>query len=280
MSQCLIDAPAKINSWLEILGRDHAGYHLLETIFITLDLADTLAIERVSSGVKLALEDAPADCPTGPENLVVRAANAWLAASQGDFGVHITLTKRIPSGAGLGGGSSDAAAVLRALQLLSDNPLPPEILHQIAANLGSDVPFFLLGGCAHATGRGEVLTPLEDPDPQPLTLIDSGIHCATPAIFAELTEAERGPRPALGPAQWAERLARGPDQHCYNRLAAPACRLHPGLAECLEWCASTGRPSHLSGSGGVCVVWGHVEVPNWRHWHSWTRPRTRLNGQA
>ena len=144
-----IDAPAKINLWLRILAREASGFHSLESLFCAVDLCDSVRLERVEAGVQLEVEGG---VDTGPpeSNLVVRAARAFLVATgAGDGGVRIHLRKRIPSAAGLGGGSSDAAATLRGLNVLYGDQLGQDAVMQIGVGLGSDVPFFL-GGSAFA----------------------------------------------------------------------------------------------------------------------------------
>ena len=169
MPGLVLPAPAKINLVLEILGRRDDGFHALETVFQTLELADEVAVEvRPGDGIGLVVEGA--DLPAGPENLAWRAAAAYTARHPiGRVAIH--LRKRVPHGAGLGGGSSDAAAVLRALARLDPDPLPATDLAVIALALGSDVPFFLVGGTAHALGRGEELTPLPDAADQVVTIL-------------------------------------------------------------------------------------------------------------
>ncbi|MBI4312125.1 MAG: 4-(cytidine 5'-diphospho)-2-C-methyl-D-erythritol kinase [Chloroflexi bacterium] len=149
-------APAKINLCLEVLGKRPDGYHEIASVLHTLDLADELSF---SPAEMLRLRCSP---PVGPDedNLVVRAARLLQEAAGCDNGAAIALTKRIPVAAGLGGGSSDAAATLRALNGLWGLRLSREALAELASRLGSDAPFFLEGGCALAEGKGERLTPL------------------------------------------------------------------------------------------------------------------------
>lgn len=153
-----LTAPAKINLLLRVLARRADGYHELESLMVPLSLSDRLSLERTGSGIQVR-------CPGHPEldgraNLAHRAASGWLRASGTDIGVNITIHKRIPIQAGLGGGSSDAAAVLRGLQSISDLPISNRELHSLAARLGADVPFFLGQGPALARGIGERLTPV------------------------------------------------------------------------------------------------------------------------
>lgn len=149
-----IQAPAKVNLVLRILGKRADGYHEIETLMAPVSLADELEIEVTSgSGIEFNC-DAP-ELPTGPENLVWKAAELFAKQTGLEFHAKISLRKRIPSGAGLGGGSSDAAAVLKALdQLLSTN-LSLSELENLAATLGSDVPFFIRCRPAWCRGRGE-----------------------------------------------------------------------------------------------------------------------------
>lgn len=151
---------AKINWSLRIIGRRADGYHDLETIFQTISLHDVLTF-RPADRLSLACDDP--SIPVDDTNLVLRAARALGAPP-----VAIELQKRIPAGGGLGGGSSNAAATLVALATMFSISAP---LPEIALSLGSDVPFFLQGGTAYATGRGEVLTPLPSPPPIPLLLL-------------------------------------------------------------------------------------------------------------
>ena len=155
-------APAKINLGLKIVGRRPDGYHELRTVFQTISLADRLAVSYVrrrSTEVTLRCNDPALE---NEDNLAYRAAKDLLAAKRWAGHIKIDLEKRIPHGSGLGGGSSDAAAVLLALeQLLRPTP-PRELLFEIAARLGSDVPFFLVGGTAVGIGRGEEVYPLPD----------------------------------------------------------------------------------------------------------------------
>ncbi|MCE9588222.1 MAG: 4-(cytidine 5'-diphospho)-2-C-methyl-D-erythritol kinase [Verrucomicrobia bacterium] len=149
-------APAKINLSLRILGKRADGFHELETLMVPIGLADTVEVSHgTGHGITLTCNDP--ELPTGAENLCVQAAEAFRVATGLDHGIAITLLKRIPHGAGLGGGSSDAAAVLKGLNELFDHPLVNEEHHQIAATLGSDVPFFLGSGPAWCRGRGEII---------------------------------------------------------------------------------------------------------------------------
>ena len=151
-------APAKINLGLRILGRRSDGFHDLRGVFQEIDLADEIRIDIRPGTGEISLECTDPDIPSGRENLVWKAAEAVLDSSEGCFDVKMKLRKRIPSRAGLGGGSSDAAAVLKTLA--SHAGIDSGSMISIACRLGSDVPFFLSGGAAMVEGRGERITPI------------------------------------------------------------------------------------------------------------------------
>ena len=152
-------APAKINLWLRVFQSDATGYHPIDTLFCAIDLCDRIDISKSGNGIQLDVHGA--DLGTVEQNLAYRAAHEYCLAVGLSPSLQITLHKNIPAGAGLGGGSSDAAAVLHALQVMHENRLPESDLLALAARLGSDVPFFLCGShLARATGRGEILTAL------------------------------------------------------------------------------------------------------------------------
>ncbi|NLP12567.1 4-(cytidine 5'-diphospho)-2-C-methyl-D-erythritol kinase [bacterium] len=156
-----IKAYAKINLCLRVLGRRPDGYHELETLFQQIDLCDTLLFSEADQA--LTVTTSHADCPADEKNIVYRAADLLRRCSGCQSGVHIHIEKHIPMGAGLGGGSSDAAAALMGLNRLWRLNLDDALLHQLASQLGADVAFFLHGGSALGTGRGEQLQPLRLP---------------------------------------------------------------------------------------------------------------------
>ncbi len=159
MREVRLRAFCKINLALEILGRRDDGYHELRTIFQAVSLADEISVRPLGeTRIEIAVPGGGA--PEGPENLCWRAAEAYREARGWPDGARIELTKRVPSGAGLGGGSSDAAATLMALTELDSAPLEWEALREIAVELGSDVAFFLMTGTALGSGRGERLQAL------------------------------------------------------------------------------------------------------------------------
>ena len=179
-----VRALAKINLDLRVLGQRPDGYHELRTVFQTISLADTIDIAFTRARrTEIALDDALHI----EDNLVVRAARAALDAMRITGRVEMRLTKRIPMGAGLGGGSSDAAAVLLALPALAGRAIALPKLSDIAARLGSDVPFFLLGGTAAAIGRGTELFPLPDAPPLEGVLVAPAIHVNTAEAYRALS---------------------------------------------------------------------------------------------
>ena len=267
-----VEAPAKINLSLEVLGRRADGFHELETVLQAIDLVDEVTLELRSrraevpadaADVRLTM-DAEAhtrDVPDDDSNLARRAAVAWLEAAgrAGEVGLDLALTKRIPAGAGLAGGSSDAGAVLRGLQELLAPGLAPDALAAVAAELGSDVTFFLHGGTALCTGRGERVAPLPSPAPFELQLLLPDFGLSTPEVYGALGAApceptapeQDGPRVAA----WAERLEDADlaalETLFRNDLEAPARRLRPQVSDFLD------LPGvHLSGSGSTCFVLG------------------------
>jgi 4-diphosphocytidyl-2-C-methyl-D-erythritol kinase len=179
-----VRALAKINLDLRVLGLRPDGYHELRTIFQTVSLADTIDFE-FTPGRRTRID--LADPLAIPDNLVLRAARLAMEAGRVTGTLEMRLTKRIPSGAGLGGGSSDAAAVLLALPVLGGFRLSQETLLSLAEQLGSDVPFFLLGGRAAGIGRGTELFPLPDGRPMTGVLLAPEIHVSTSEAYRALS---------------------------------------------------------------------------------------------
>lgn len=178
-------APAKVNLWLRVFGRDTKGFHAIESLFQLISIADELRIERVTGGITLA--GAPAELGPPRDNLVVRAAERFFAGSGIRGGAAITLTKRIPWNAGLGGGSSDAATTLAALNALYGGRLQLEELMTLGAELGSDVPFFLSGAAlALGWGRGDRLLGLPALPPRPLLVVPPAAPVKTADAYAWL----------------------------------------------------------------------------------------------
>jgi len=176
-----IAAPAKLNLFLHVLGRRADGYHRLQTAFRFIDLCDTLHIDVRADG-RITREGGLADVPAD-DDLTVRAARALQTATGVKSGAHIALQKRIPAGGGLGGGSSDAASVLMALNRLWRTGLTRADLQRLALPLGADVPIFLFGRAAFAEGVGEVFTPINLPA-RAYLVVQPAAHVATADVFA------------------------------------------------------------------------------------------------
>jgi len=232
-------APAKINLTLAVLGRRPDGFHELDSLFLALDLADTLEVERSPGpGVHLTLTGPAAEgVPAGAENLAVRAAEAALARAGVAGGLRIALEKHVPSGAGLGGGSSDAAAALAAsAELLGLDPDDAALREALEA-LGSDCAFFLRArgtGLARCTGRGERVEPLALAFPWTVVLVTPAFGCATAEVYRALGAGAYDP--AGDPA--GRRAGREPRA----LLALPLERLRGELANGLEPAALRTRP--------------------------------------
>ena len=187
-----VAAHAKVNLLLRVLAREARGYHGIETLFCRIALADQVTAERREApGVSLAVSGA--DCGPPAENLAVRAAELVLQATGRRFGVHLTLDKRIPVRGGLGGGSSDAAAALTAVNALAANAVPRHELLQFAGRLGSDVPFFASGGgLALGWGHGERLLQLPTLPAAPVLLLIPPVGVSTPEAYRMVDEARHG----------------------------------------------------------------------------------------
>lgn len=253
------EAPAKVNLLLRVLAREASGYHQIETVFQALELADGLRLElRPGEGVGLETTGVGAT-QLGPdeENLAVRAARALLAEAGGADppGVRIRLKKRIPHGAGLGGGSSDAAAVLRGMNVLLGEPLSAEALVRIGGRLGADVPFFLTGASrALAWGRGDRLLPLPPLPSRAVVLAVPAERSSTADAYALLAKRRRasgaGPAPAVvreAPGSWDDVANQA--ENDFEETLFPH---RPDLASLREALARLGaRPALLAGSGSA-----------------------------
>jgi 4-diphosphocytidyl-2-C-methyl-D-erythritol kinase len=179
-----LSAPAKVNLGLRILGCREDGYHLLESLFVPIDLADRveIALSDIPS-VELRIEGNAPDVPTDGSNLAVRAAVAFLEEARLRAGLRLVLEKRIPAAAGLGGGSSDAAAVLRGLARIHPGVISPQGLRELALGLGADIPFFLDPRPALVTGVGEEIEPIRGVPALSLLLVHPGVGLATSDVY-------------------------------------------------------------------------------------------------
>ncbi|MHC5056599.1 MAG: 4-(cytidine 5'-diphospho)-2-C-methyl-D-erythritol kinase [Planctomycetota bacterium] len=267
-SDVSIEAPAKVNLYLEILGRRADGYHEIETVMQTVSLADTLNLRaRTDGGFELVLRGRTAGVPADGSNLVIRAAEA-LAERLGDrarnaaaLGADIELVKKMPPGSGLGGGSSDAAATLVALRQLWGLEATDEDLMEVAAGLGSDVPFFVRCGAARCTGRGEVVEPLRADGVMHAVLV-LGEPLSTARVYEVFSTLPLTPTHPSGMFNCCSasrvRLDRVGGEPLWNALEPAAFRILPRLRDVKERLLSAGaEQACLSGSGSC--VYGVVE---------------------
>jgi 4-diphosphocytidyl-2-C-methyl-D-erythritol kinase len=181
-------APAKINLHLRVLGRRRDGFHEIETLLQTIDIADELHASLAPPDVLELRVHPEGVLATGDDNLVIRAAKTLQRHSGSKAGVRIELHKTIPIGAGLGGGSSNAASALMLLDELWELHVGADVLLELAAELGSDVPFFLFGGFAAATGRGEVIRPLPDLRPFGVVVCVPPIEVSTAEVYERFSK--------------------------------------------------------------------------------------------
>jgi len=237
--QSAYPAPAKLNLFLHVVGRRPDGYHLLQTLFRFVDHGDVLHFSPRNDGQVRLLNPIPG--VEEASDLTVRAARALQAASGCTRGVDIRLEKRLPMGGGLGGGSSDAATVLLALNHLWQLGLPRQCLQEIGLTLGADVPVFVFGRSAFAEGVGEELQELALPTAWYLVL-EPPVAVPTVDIF-KFPQLRRD-TPAIGLAQWRPGFG-------HNDLEPVACQRFPEVARHLDWLRRFG-PAHMSGSG-ACV---------------------------
>jgi 4-diphosphocytidyl-2-C-methyl-D-erythritol kinase len=233
-------APAKLNLSLKVLGRRADGYHLLETVFRFIDYADTIEIAVRDDG-RIVLDN-PIPGVEPEQDLTVRAARLLRQESGSPLGANLRVTKRIPMGGGLGGGSSDAATVLLALNCLWGCGISRKRLMELSLSLGADVPVFVFGDNAFATGVGEELTPLEVPDAW-YVVLHPKVHVPTAKIFSSplLT---RDSKPSIMRTLETTQQRR-------NDLQNVVCQLYPQVNEALKALNAFGN-AMMTGSGS-CV---------------------------
>ena len=240
MRRLTVPAPAKLNLFLHVTGRRDDGYHLLETLLVALDVYDTITLTCRDDGAIARTTELHGVAP--PDDLVVRAATALKQATGGSLGVDIAVAKRIPLGGGLGGGSSDAAAVLLALNRLWGAHLPRADLMRIGLALGADVPFFLGSGPALARGIGERLIPVSLP-----ALWVAVIVPATPVSTASIFAA-----PELTRDTASAKIDVFSEGYGRNDLQQTAAARFPDVAVALGRLGERSRLARMTGSGG-CV---------------------------
>ncbi|MEI7957638.1 MAG: 4-(cytidine 5'-diphospho)-2-C-methyl-D-erythritol kinase [Verrucomicrobiota bacterium] len=243
-----LSAPAKINLSLSILGKRPDGFHEIESLMVPITLADTLTLEP-SEEPGIAFTCSDASLPCDDSNLVVRAARRFFETTGLPPAVRIHLAKAIPHGAGLGGGSSDAAATLTGLNDLFGSPLAPEVLHSLAAEIGSDVPFFLAHSAAVCRGRGEIVEPVPFPHQLPLLLIKPGFGVPTPWAYSRWRDSLELPGISYVPQTF-------PWGRLVNDLERPVFEKHLFLPVIKRWLLQQQESAGalMSGSGATCFA--------------------------
>ena len=244
-SSLTLRAPAKINLSLRILGKRPDGFHELTTRMCRVSIFDTLQVtQREDTEVSLTCSDP--SVPTDETNLVMKALRAFEAATGQRHGWDIHLEKQIPHGAGLGGGSSDAAALLKAVNQLFGLPLSLEKIVSVAAQIGSDVPFFLYEQCCDATGRGEALTPVNFPWTLPIVLIKPPFGIPTAWAYRSWADSKETRGVLYAPQQcpWGDMV---------NDLERPAFEKYALLPTLKNWLLDQGetKAALMSGSGST-----------------------------
>lgn len=243
-----VPAPAKLNLFLHITGRRTDGYHLLQSVFMLIDWCDTLCFERLTSSADIHRSDANASTPLPANDLCVRAAQALQAATGCQQGVHIHLNKSIPAQAGMGGGSSDAATTLLALNRLWQLNLSRSELARIGLALGADVPFFIHGRNAWVEGVGEHISPLEGEAALPsarFTIIKPAAGLDTGQIFSS-PNLQRNTKHATISGFAADHYGFG-----HNDLQPVACALCPEIENVLSFLQKQEFQARMTGSGSA-----------------------------
>lgn len=246
------EAPAKINRELRLGGRRPDGYQEIRSRVVSIDLADRITVEPGSGFLDLVCEGLAV--PSDDSNLVARAARLLAERLGRTPDARIRLEKRIPVGAGLGGGSSDAARTLVLLSHLWESELPSSAVVEMATLLGSDVPFFLTGGEADVAGRGERVTPLPDREPEELLLLVPPFAISTAEAYAEHRRRSPDPDGGRSPAELEVETSQrffGP-----NDLAFAVLGTHPEMRILLESASSSASECAITGSGSTIVLRG------------------------
>ena len=246
-----VKAPAKINLYLHVTGKRPDGYHLLDSLFAFARDGDVITAKQ-ADGLSLEIIGAP-DLSAGEDNIVIKAARKLAAALGIEPNAHLVLKKTLPIASGIGGGSTDAAAALKALQVLWKKTLPDEKLYALALELGADVPSCLAGKAVQVSGVGEVLTPAPEIPALPVVLVNPNKPVSTPAVFKTRKPVFSKPMPLTqNCADAAEFIGELKKRH--NDLQDAACALEPAVAEVLH--VLENQPlclfSAMSGSGGTC----------------------------
>jgi len=244
MNAMQVRAPAKINLSLRILNKRPDGFHEIETLIAPISLFDEIEIERQSRWIDFQCDDP--SIPHGDDNLVVRAARAFFDSTKQKSGISITLKKKIPHGAGLGGGSSDAASTLIALNELFETNLPREALAKLSESIGSDVPFFIFQSPAICKGRGELVTPMKLPEPLSILLLKPEFGVSTAWAYQRWEDSH----PIPGVTYESQEFA---SQTFVNDLERPVFEKFVFLAQVKMWLLKQSEVAAalMSGSGST-----------------------------
>ena len=251
-----IVAPAKINLFLRICGKTDDGYHLLDSAVVFTHFGDHLTIEPAHDDQLAIIGEFASGLANADDNLVMTALNGFRAAGGVIGGLSITLEKNIPVGAGLGGGSADAAAFLRAVNALSSMPLGKDALYHLAASLGADVPVCLAGGCQRIAGIGETMTPIDLDFAGAILLVNPRIPLSTKDVFTRFTSPMSGFAGSLSDLDVAGMVRLG------NDLTTAAIELVPAINNCLDRLAESkgAIATAMSGSGASCfALFDHID---------------------
>src|SRR3954468_7121682 len=243
-SRLQVRAPAKVNLSLRVLGRREDGFHDIEAFISPISLYDELEFEKGGEGVRLSCEDR--SVPAGSENLVMRAATEFFASTNLPSAVTIRLEKRIPHGAGLGGGSSDAANTLLALNKLFGTNLPREALAKLSESIGSDVPFFIYESAAMCRGRGELIMPEKLRESLSILLLKPGFAVPTPWAYSRWKDSQPIPEVRYEPQEY--------QHHTFvNDLERPVFEKHLFLSQLKMWLLDQPEVAAalMSGSGST-----------------------------
>jgi len=237
-------APAKINLSLKILGHRSDGFHEIDTLIAPISLADKIDIEKQSRWIDFSCDDPTV--PSGDENLVVRVAKAFFEKTKISGGVGIKLHKKIPHGAGLGGGSSDAAATLRALNQLFETKLSREELANLGSNIGSDVSFFLFESAAVCKGRGEIVEPTNLKKKLSILLLKPGFSVSSAWAYSRWQDSKEIPGISYQPQNFD-------GQSFLNDLERPVFEKFVFLAQLKAWLLNQAEvgAAVMSGSGST-----------------------------
>jgi len=247
-------ANAKINLFLDVLGKRADNYHNIFTVMQSISLCDDLIIRKIDNSTPFTLTITNSTLPTDDTNLVTKAAKFLIKEYKIKQPIHIELTKRIPMGAGLGGGSSDCAATLRGINHLFSLNIPLNELMEIGRIFGADVPFCIMGGTALAEGIGEKITPIQSPPNYPVVIIYTGIHVSTVNAYSLLSNYKQTPESKRSKFILACKTGNiaNISEKLYNAFTIPISTLHPQINSFIDMLYANGAlGASMSGSGSA-----------------------------